>query len=148
MYRDQKAGSAIVHVYEKTWRLYSIAIDPQFQNLGLGRRLLDFLIQTAKGNQIGRFTLEADASNANLLSWYQSFGFNIIDHLPHYYGDNEDGYKMELIFTSGGKKTSNLIVTDGHISWVHRLENVGKSRQRKSLSVTRVLLKMIFACLI
>ena len=137
MYRDQKAGSAIVHVYEKTWRLYSIAIDPQFQNLGLGRRLLDFLIQTAKGNQIGRFTLEADASNAKLLSWYQSFGFNIIDHLPHYYGDDEDGYKMELIFTSGGKKTSNLIVTDGHISWVHRLENVEVTTAEKFISDPR-----------
>ena len=95
------------------------------------------MIQTAKGNQIGRFTLEADASNANLLSWYQSFGFNIIDHLPHYYGDNEDGYKMELIFTSGGKKTSNLIVTDGYISWVHRLENVEVTTAEKFISDPR-----------
>lgn len=138
-YRGKNAGSAIVHVYEKTWRLYSIAIDPDFQNLGLGRQLLDHLIVLAKNEQIQRFTLEADANNTNLLSWYQSFGFNITDHLPDYYGDDEDGYKMELVFTNPIKKTINLIVTDHKIPWIHLLPNVEVTTAEKFISDKRYL---------
>jgi len=136
-HNGKNAGSAIIHVYEKTWRLYSIAIDPDSQNLGLGRILLDYLIDRAKFYQIQRITLEADANNANLLSWYQSFGFNISDHLPHYYGDEEDGYKMELIFSNASKKTINLVVTDHKIAWLNQISNIEVTSAEKFISEKR-----------
>ena len=136
-HHGKNAGSAIVHVYERTWRIYSLAIDPEFQNQGLGRNLLDYLIGQAKFYQIYRLTLEADANNANLLSWYQSFGFNISDHLPHYYGDDEDGYKMEMILTANPKKTTNLIVTDHKIPWINEIPNVEITTAEKFISEKR-----------
>ena len=136
-YKHHPAGSAIVHVFERTWRLYSIAIDPLHQNLGLGRILLNFLIEKAKQSNIQRFTLEADADNSNLLSWYQSFGFNITDHLPNYYAEGEDGYKMELILSTAPRKTINLIVTDQKIPWIDQIPNIEVTSAENFISEKR-----------
>lgn len=123
-YHDTNVGSAIIHVYEKTWRLYSLAVLQDFQNMGLGRILLSFLIDKAKGNNVVRFTLEVDAQEPKLIAWYQSFGFAIVEKLPDYYGDNIDGYKMELIIGHNHRKTINLIVTDQNLPWARHLKNV------------------------
>ncbi len=53
----QKCASAIIHLHERTWRLYSIAVLPSFRHLQLGRTLLNHIIQLAKENNIQRITL-------------------------------------------------------------------------------------------
>lgn len=66
----------------------NVAVRPQRQRRGLGRRLLRALLE--KGRSLGcvRATLEVRPSNAGALALYESEGFSVAAIRPRYYGDD------------------------------------------------------------
>ena len=42
-------------------------------------------------------SLEADARNTSLLSWYQNHGYKITKHLPDYYAPKWNGLRLTRI---------------------------------------------------
>lgn len=75
---------------KKYFRLYSLAIDTNFQGLGLASKLLDYSFTNLEKNE---FSLEVKISNKNAIKLYEKFGFKIKKVLENYY-ENEDGYLM------------------------------------------------------
>lgn len=65
--------------------LMNIAIAPEKQGQGLGRKLLQFLITFSRQNQEQEIWLEVRASNLGALSLYQQLGFAEVDRRKDYY---------------------------------------------------------------
>ncbi len=58
----------------KEFYVYDIAIHPDFQKQGLGRRLMDTLKQEARTRGIGTIFVEAESDDKNAVAFYQSIG--------------------------------------------------------------------------
>ena len=57
--KEKKAvGSAILYLYAKTLRIFSIAVLPGLQGQGIGKQLLEYAIDFARSGRIARITLE------------------------------------------------------------------------------------------
>lgn len=65
--------------------LMNIAIAPEKQGKGLGRELLQFLIDFSKQNQEQEIWLEVRASNLAALALYNKLGFVEVDRRKDYY---------------------------------------------------------------
>lgn len=87
-------ASLFLRPYHSSLRIYSLATHPDLRGLGWGNRLLDFAVERAKDRHIGRLSLEVDASNPQLLEWYQNHGFYIWTYLHDYYGEDRSGWRM------------------------------------------------------
>ena len=76
------------HEYE----IHTLGVDPAFQGQGIGRRLLDRLLEFANG---GTVFLEVRTDNAAAIGLYQSVGFVQIGLRKRYYRvSGADAYTM------------------------------------------------------
>lgn len=115
---QQILGSAVLYRYRETLRIYSISIHPDVRGQGCGDSLMDHILALAKQFSVRKLTLEVDASDARLMTWYQRRGFLIDSHLFHYYGSGEHGYRMQLrLDTTPQKAKLNVVVVDTPKKW-------------------------------
>lgn len=93
------AGSCILlkRKNSKKLRLYSIALSKQYQGLGLGALMMDWLLSYAKNHQFIEVTLEVNCSNEAAIRLYKKFGFKQVAILPAYYSDKSDAIKMSRL---------------------------------------------------
>ena len=63
----------------------TIALSKQYRGKGIGRELLNTLIDAARQRQARQLFLEVRADNANAIALYQSSGFEILGERPGYY---------------------------------------------------------------
>jgi ribosomal protein S18 acetylase RimI-like enzyme len=119
-------GSATIMITKHTIRLYSIAILNDEQKKGYGKTLMLFLIAEAKQLNKQYFLLEADAKNIALIKWYESFGFEILEEYPDYYGENHPAFRMRLKLNSEARsfKTRNIVVIEDKPSWLMKVETI------------------------
>ncbi|AHN72860.1 ribosomal protein S18-alanine N-acetyltransferase [Aggregatibacter actinomycetemcomitans] len=78
-------GFAICQTVLDEATLFNIAVDPQQQGLGLGRRLLSELMTQLKQKSILTLWLEVRESNKKAQALYDSLGFNQVDIRKNYY---------------------------------------------------------------
>lgn len=71
--------------------LLNIAIDPSWQGKGLGKRLLELMIDKCKQDKADSIWLEVRESNKIAYSLYESIGFNEVDRRKGYYPKMVDG---------------------------------------------------------
>jgi len=93
------AAFAITQVVLDEATLFNIAVDPAFQRRGLGRELLEHLIQTLEQRDVFTLWLEVRASNAPAIALYESLGFNEATIRRNYYptaSGREDAIVMAL----------------------------------------------------
>ena len=83
-----------IDVIELCTQYYLFEILQAFQNKGVGRKLLEFLLQKARSEKMNTFFLEVRASNLFAIHLYESLGFEQIsvrrDYYPSLVG-REDG---------------------------------------------------------
>ena len=73
----------------------NIAVAQAYRQKGIGRRILQGLMQYASNLGVGYLTLEVRASNAPAQHLYKSMGFMRVSIRKKYYEDNgEDGWLM------------------------------------------------------
>ncbi len=113
------AGSATLFPYSKTLRLFSIAVLPKYQSKGIGRQIIDYIIQFARNNKFEKISLEVIKSNQKLIQYYQSIGFKITEEIPEYYTKTEDGLRMVLQLEESSEKQSisNIIIVRNPKNW-------------------------------
>ncbi len=70
------AAFAITQVVLDEATLFNIAVDPDYQRQGLGRALLEHLIDELEKRGVATLWLEVRASNAAAIALYESLGFN------------------------------------------------------------------------
>jgi glutathione synthase/RimK-type ligase-like ATP-grasp enzyme/ribosomal protein S18 acetylase RimI-like enzyme len=119
-------GSAIIYLYAKTLRIFSIAVLPEMQGQGVGKQLLEYALNLAKSGKIGRITLEVLKSDIKVVQFYEKAGFKIIEELPDYYAAGENGIRMALHIDENTEKQSlsNIIIVRNPKSWSLQIEGV------------------------
>jgi ribosomal-protein-alanine N-acetyltransferase len=95
IFKNKIIGYFILICYKKSLRVYSIALLPEYRYLGIGSKILTFIIKLAIFLNKHRIILEVRQSNKNK-RLYEKFGFKVKKKLKNYY-KNENGYKMELL---------------------------------------------------
>ncbi|OQV39702.1 ribosomal-protein-alanine N-acetyltransferase [Pantoea vagans] len=93
------AAFAITQVVLDEASLFNIAVDPAFQRRGLGRQLLQHLIDELIKRDVLTLWLEVRASNLPAITLYEQLGFNQVSSRPNYYptaSGREDAILMAL----------------------------------------------------
>jgi ribosomal-protein-alanine N-acetyltransferase len=88
------AGFAIMYFGDEHAHLSLLAVRPEWQRAGLGRRLVDWLEESALVAGIGTVRLELRASNRAARRFYARLGFAEIARVPAYYGGVETAVRM------------------------------------------------------
>jgi len=102
-------GGAIVRGALDEVELLWLAVAPERQRCGLGRRLLEAAIDWAEGREAALF-LEVRESNSPALSLYREAGFVVAGRRARYYRDGEDALLLRRL-TSNAARTGPQ--TDG-----------------------------------
>lgn len=87
-------GAAIIFLYKRSLRIYSIALKKEFRGHGAGEGLLQKAVEYAGNHSFEKISLEADSTNSKLIDWYSRHDFKIERFLPDYYGSGESAYRM------------------------------------------------------
>ena len=88
--RDVDRDNLIV-AYAGCWLLANeghitnVAVDPDYQGQGLGRRLMNELTSRVKALGVDSMTLEVRPSNTVAINLYTSLGFRSVGQRPKYY---------------------------------------------------------------
>ncbi len=132
-------GSATLYLYAKTLRIFSIAVLPGLQRLGIGKKLLEYAINLARTSKISRVTLEVRKNDLKVTQFYENAGFKYVKDLPGYYAQGEDGIRMELQLDELTEKQSisNIIVVRNPKNWHLRIEGVKVVSSRSYITETQ-----------
>ncbi|MEG9686700.1 ribosomal protein S18-alanine N-acetyltransferase [Klebsiella michiganensis] len=93
------AAFAITQIVLDEATLFNIAVDPAFQRRGLGRALLERVIDEVEKRGVVTLWLEVRASNVAAIALYESLGFNEATIRRNYYptvDGREDAIIMAL----------------------------------------------------
>ena len=81
----------------------NIAVTPAYRRTGVGRQLLNTLIEEAVKLEIKVLMLEVRKSNKAAIDLYSSAGFVISGCRKGYYPDSEDAILMDLVLMGGNE---------------------------------------------
>ncbi|TVP86107.1 MAG: GNAT family N-acetyltransferase [Acholeplasmataceae bacterium] len=119
---------AILFRYQNTHRLYSIAVLEHYRSQGIGKTLMNHMLGVSKTQGFSRITLEADATNHDLLRFYESFGFKVVKELKDYYGPALPAYRMSFDFEvdmpAKRRAMVNWVVTDLDLPWLKTIDDI------------------------
>lgn len=111
-------GVLILMKYTHTVRIYSVGILKKYRKKGSGSFAIDFTKRFAAQHNLLKIILEADTTNKQLISWYNSHGFVIKKTIPNYYADGKSAYKLEhSIFEKAKPFARNIIVSNHAHKW-------------------------------
>lgn len=129
----ERAAACTIMLYKHSLRLYSIAACHEYKGMGLGRLLIDHLVQYAELNNHKKIILEAQTEQSHLIKWYEAQGFQIQKQLPDYYAVGQHAYKMVKIIRRK-EECTNLIVVDNPSLWPLTIESVNVVSAKDYLS--------------
>ncbi len=81
-------------IIEDESELLNICVHPEYRNLGIGKRLMEFYINYCKSNQIRRLHLEVEISNQPAIHLYNSLSFKPIRIIDKFYQGKFDAIHM------------------------------------------------------
>lgn len=67
--------------------ILNLAVLPEYRKRGLGRRLLEMVLQVARKMGIEKALLEVRRGNSPAIALYRSSGFELVGTRPRYYAD-------------------------------------------------------------
>lgn len=119
-------GSATLFPYSKTLRIFSVAVLPELQGKGIGKHIIEHIIQFARLKKFERVSLEVIQSNEKLIQYYKSLGFAVSEELPEYYSKTEHGLRMILLLDEKTDRNSisNIIIVRNPKKWNLKIEGV------------------------
>ncbi|MCZ9310933.1 ribosomal protein S18-alanine N-acetyltransferase [Weissella koreensis] len=104
--RAKETGSALAYIGanfaagKKTAHITNIAVHPQWQNRGLAKALLAYVMSLSVQHHFERVTLEVREDNVIAQNLYEKLNFNVIRQHPDYYDDHEAA--LEMMVKVGG----------------------------------------------
>ncbi|MSQ72150.1 MAG: GNAT family N-acetyltransferase [Betaproteobacteria bacterium] len=87
---------AVMRFGDEHAHLSLLAVRPSYQRRGLGRRLVDWLLSSARVAGIATIGLELRSSNPGARRFYRSLGFSEGAYIPGYYRGREMALRMML----------------------------------------------------
>jgi len=73
----------------------SMAVNKKYRGLGIGRLLVNFMLNRFKKRGLKKASLEVRPTNKIALAFYQNLGFKIFGIIKNYYKNEESAYRME-----------------------------------------------------
>jgi ribosomal-protein-alanine N-acetyltransferase len=87
--------------------LTNLAVHPEGRRQGVGRALLGWVIEDARGRGLTLVCLEVRPTNVEALGLYESFGFRVVGRRKGYYFDTgDDALVMEASFAGVAQCTT------------------------------------------
>ena len=74
------ATGALVSEDDHSMRIVRMSVARAFRRRGLGRQLLDHLIEIARRLKVKRIVLETTETWAGVIAFYESYGFRVDEH--------------------------------------------------------------------
>lgn len=78
--------------------ILAIAVAPEHRRMGIGKALMERVVQHFLANNVKRIWLEVRASNKGAIIFYKKIGFHVVKTVRRYYADKEDAVVLEKIF--------------------------------------------------
>jgi ribosomal-protein-alanine N-acetyltransferase len=100
--RDRIVAFAIMYFGEEHAHLNLLAVRPSHQRLGIGRRLVEWMVESALSAGIATIHLELRASNYTARSFYRALGFAESAYIPGYYRGREMALRMMRVLRKPG----------------------------------------------
>jgi ribosomal-protein-alanine N-acetyltransferase len=100
--RGRIAGFAIMEFGEERAHLVLLAVRPTHRRAGIGRRLVDWLLESARAAGIASVHLELRAGNEAARGFYRAMGFDETIVVPGYYRGREAALRMIRVLRSSG----------------------------------------------
>ncbi len=94
-------GYGLLSIAANEGHILNLCIKPERQRQGLGRRMMEHLMEQAKQLKAKSVYLEVRVSNHGAFDLYQRLGFAVIGHRKDYYphiNGREDALVLELVF--------------------------------------------------
>ena len=119
-------GALILHIRQRTLRIFSIGVLPEFQGTGIGQKLLSHACNQAIARGHEKIILEARKKDEKLIHWYEKAGFVITHELNDYYAPGENAVRMKFTVSRPKRKdlVSNVVVMDDPAKWKLNIEDV------------------------
>jgi ribosomal-protein-alanine N-acetyltransferase len=99
MLNEQVIGYSLMMLVLDEAHLLNLSVAKSYQKQGLGRILLEYMVNTAKSNQMANMFLEVRPSNISAIALYENMGFNEMAVRRGYYpaaNGREDAVLMGL----------------------------------------------------
>jgi len=96
------AGFAFMEFGEERAHLVLLAVRPVHRRLGIGRRLLEWLLESARTAGIASLHLELRTGNEAAQGFYRAMGFDETIVVPGYYRGREAALRMIRVLRSPG----------------------------------------------
>jgi len=77
--------------------IVNLAVAPGWRRQGLARRLIRMMLGLAVGRGLGLASLLVRIGNTAAQNLYRAMGWTIVEIIPGYYADREDGVLMHLL---------------------------------------------------
>ena len=87
---EEPQGFALARIAADEAEILTILVLPPYRRHGLGRRLLDRVIDNAKMHSVAKMFLEVAASNGAAQALYSNLGFAEVGRRPRYYANGGD----------------------------------------------------------
>ena len=88
-------GFYIISCITDLVEIFTIAVDKDYREDGIGSKLLEHVINYARENKAGEIWLEASTKNIAAINLYKKYGFKIQSTRKNYYQKTgEDAYNM------------------------------------------------------
>ena len=100
--RSEVSGFAIMEFGETRAHLVLLAVRPRRRRLGIGRRLMQWLLESAQTAGIESIHLELRAGNEAARAFYRVLGFAPTIVVPGYYGGREAALRMIRVLKHAG----------------------------------------------
>jgi ribosomal-protein-alanine N-acetyltransferase len=88
------AGFAVMTFGDERAHLVLLAVGPSHHRRGIGRRMVDWLLESAATAGIATIHVELRAGNAPAFALYQAAGFRETLRVPGYYSGRETAVRM------------------------------------------------------
>ena len=96
------AGFGLMEFGEERAHLVLLAVRPAQRRLGIGRRLLEWLLESARTAGIASLHLELRTGNEAAQRFYRAMGFDETIVVPGYYRGREAALRMIRVLRSPG----------------------------------------------
>ncbi|MBF7096608.1 ribosomal protein S18-alanine N-acetyltransferase [Alkalibacter mobilis] len=87
---SQIAGYGGIWLIFDEGHITNVAIHPNYRKIGLGKVLLEHMVDESKKEGVSEFTLEVRVGNTGALALYRSCGFEKAGIRKNYYSDNNE----------------------------------------------------------
>jgi len=98
---SDEGGMVLARVAADEAEILTLAVDPGRRRLGLGRRLLEQAMRTARERGAACMLLEVGEANAAARALYAGLGFVEVGRRRRYYRDGSDALILRAVIPSG-----------------------------------------------